>query len=93
MNWSHSREAGELIDKIVNRAVSLGEKHGINHDRVTLSMDITACHCNGCPLRLADLLQADDFNFAHDVFGISRHINRKAGSLGDCFSPRFAAKQ
>jgi hypothetical protein len=53
-------------------------------------MDITACHLNGCPLRLGELLGADDANFAHDVFGIRRHLNRETGKLEDCFCPRYA---
>ena len=36
------------------------------------------------------LLAADDANFAHDVFGIIRHMNRDTGKLGDFFVPRFA---
>jgi hypothetical protein len=53
-------------------------------------MDITACHLNGCKLDLAKLLAADDFNFAHDVLGIRRHIDRETGQLMNCFRPRFA---
>ena len=54
-------------------------------------MDITATHANGCPLDLERLLDADDFNFAHDVFGIARHLNRDTGQL-ERFLPRMAAK-
>lgn len=56
-------------------------------------MDITATHANGCPLKLAELLAADDFNFSHDVAGIYRHLDRTTGKLLDCFLPRFAQKQ
>ena len=56
-------------------------------------MDFTAVHANGNPLRLADLLAADDFNFAHDAFGIARHLNRTNGQLENCFLPRFTQKQ
>ena len=31
----------------------------------------------------------DDHNFAHDVFGIRRHMNRKTAKLEDHFVPRF----
>lgn len=58
-------------------------------DTLTLVMDLTAVHLNTCPLRLADLLAADDFNFSHDVFGIHRNIDRNTGELRDCWSPRF----
>ena len=57
-----------------------------------IMMDISACHCNGCPLRLTDLLSADDFNFAHDVNGIMFHIDRTNGKLKDHFLPRFAKR-
>jgi len=53
-------------------------------------MDVTACHVNGCPLKLQELLEADDFNFSHDIFGIRRHLNRETGQLENCFLPRFA---
>lgn len=46
---------------------------------------------DGCPLKLEALAKADEANFAHDVFGIRRHIDRETGKLGDCFLPRFAA--
>jgi hypothetical protein len=76
-----------LIGLIVQRAMSEGSK-GI--DRLALEMDITACHANGNKLRLMALLNADSFNFWHDVGGIARHLNRETGQLEDCFSPRFS---
>jgi len=54
-----------------------------------LQMDISACHIS-CPLKLKELLVADDFNFVHDVVGITRHIDRESGELLDCFLPRYA---
>lgn len=76
-----------LIDRIAQRAYD--SKPDVQ-SHMEWSMDITACHANGCPLRLAELLKADDLDFVHDVFGIRRHIDRKTGKLGDCFLPRFA---
>lgn len=58
-------------------------------DPLSLQMDLIACHANGCPLDFQRILDADDFNFAHDVFGISRHINRETGELQNCFLPRM----
>ncbi len=55
-----------------------------------MEMDITATHANCCPLRLADLLDANDADFAHDVFGIARHLDRSTGKLTGMFVPRFA---
>ncbi len=60
-------------------------------DRQSCVMDLMATHANGCPLRLKCLSEADDFNLAHDVGGIARHLDRNTGKLMDCFLPRFAA--
>jgi len=56
-----------------------------------LAMDLEAAH-HVCPLRLADLLAADDGDFGHDVGGIVQHLDRDTGELTDCFCPRFAVR-
>jgi len=76
-----------IIIKIVVRAAGMMDIV----DRLTLSMDLTACHANGCPLKLQELLEADRFNFMHDIAGIQRHMDRRTGELRDFFCPRFAA--
>ncbi len=81
-----NREERILIEDIVDRAIADDK----SLDRLDLTMDITACHCNGTPLKLAELLTADDFNFSHDVFGIRRHLDRTTGKLLNHFCPRFA---
>jgi hypothetical protein len=43
------------------------------------------------PLNLRDLASASDGDFAHDVFGIRRHLNRETKKLEDSFMPRYAA--
>lgn len=86
----------DLIAEIADRAERLGKKYRHAREQRTRSdyeMDIAATHVNGCPLNLQKLLEADDFNFAHDVFGIERHLNRSTGELENCFVPRCAAKQ
>lgn len=85
INWSVSKEDAALIDKIVDRAESLTVGP---IDRLSVDMDITACHANGNPLDLQRLLDADNFTFVHDVGGISAHIDRETGRLGDFFVPR-----
>lgn len=55
------------------------------------AMDVEATHCNGNPLRLADLLAADGFSFLHDMTGICRHLDRDTGQLNNHFLPRFSA--
>lgn len=86
IDFETTDEDTKVIHDIAARAAELLEA-----DLMTVSMDVTACHLNGCPLRLADLLTADEGNFAHDIAGIARHLDRKSGELQDCFLPRFAA--
>ena len=59
-------------------------------DEMSTQMDLTAAHANGCPLDFAKLEKFDDFNLAHDIFGIARHIDRRTGRLSDFFVPRCA---
>jgi uncharacterized protein YxjI len=92
ISFKTSREDARLIGEIAQRAVKLAESARIEYHELDAHMDITACHVNGCRLRLRKLLTADDANFGHDVFGIRRHINRTTGRLEDCFLPRFAAR-
>ncbi len=77
------------ISAIVKRVVA--EKFHPD-DAMTISMDITACHANGCPLDLDRLLAAPVADLGHDVLGIRRHISRETGVIGGCFLPRYAAK-
>lgn len=94
VSFEASQEDAALIRQIAQRAVDMDRKANGREsaDRQHHSMNIRACHANGNPLRLADLLAADDFNFAHDVFGIDRHISRETGQLGNHFSPRFSKR-
>jgi hypothetical protein len=92
-NFSVTGEQLALIEQIADRAVALEHGAGTRfgrRDLMTWHMDLCATH-NSCPLDLAGLLATDDYNFAHDVFGIRRHIDRETGDLTDCFVPRYAA--
>ena len=93
IKWKTSLADQVLIIKIRDRYFDLLKKEDIYVARVSVEMDITACHLNGCPLRLKDLLEADDFNFVHDVAGIMGRMDRKTGKLTRCFLPRFAKCQ
>lgn len=89
-NFHVSREDSALILAIVERYAPIyRESVGEPLDRLSATMDLSACH-NSCPLKLATLLAADEFNFIHDVAGIQRHMDRETGELGDCFLPRYA---
>ena len=84
----------KIIRKIATRACSLEAAHGGRaRSLMDWQMDVIATHANGNPLRLADLLEADDFNFMHDVFGICRHLDRSSGKLTGFFSPRFSQRE
>lgn len=80
----------KIIRAISRRARELYLQNGGDRAAIDIQMDICATHCNGNPLRLADLLKADDFNLLHDVSKIARHLNRETGELMDCFRPRFS---
>ena len=78
----------KLIQKIVDRAV---QAELLNGSRMDLAMDLEAVHANGTPLRLAELLAADTFNFKHDICGIQNCIDRHTGGFRNHFLPRFSA--
>lgn len=91
LNLTASHEEYHLIERIVNRQADLQQRlwPGEPFDRLRAFMDITAVHLNGCPLRLKELLEARDLDFAHDLGGIARHLDRRTGKLTNCFLPRF----
>lgn len=88
ISFEVNKNEARCIVKIIQRTMRL--MSGTTIDRVGLTMDLIACHANGCYLKLREFLEADDFNFLHDVVGIHRHLDRKTGQLDDCFVPRFA---
>ena len=90
LKFDATKREMEIIMEIAKRASQLAASFGHDYSRMDAMMDVEACHSNGCKLKLFDLAQADDANFAHDVFGINRHLNRETGQLEDCFLPRFA---
>ncbi len=83
-------EQRDLIVKIAHRAdKDLFKPQGIDQTIMDTTMDLSATIAQGVPLRLEELLNADKFNFSHDIGGIYHHIDRKTGKLGGCFLPRF----
>lgn len=82
----------ETVSRITDRAMALAAKHNIDYDPLICMMDLVACSGNGNPMDFDRLLTADEFDFAHDVFGIRRHIDRETGKLTGCFSPRFSIR-
>lgn len=74
--------------KIAQRAE---EMRIYNGNRMSLLMDLESAD-EMFNLRLDDFLNADNFNFAHDVVGIVNNINRNEFPAKDfgLFVPRFA---
>jgi hypothetical protein len=85
---SHHDKTATMI-RIVDRAIGMAAEHRIKYDRMSAILDLTFA-ARQFDLDLAALEEADDFNFAHDVFGIANHINRTTGKMEDNFIPRFA---
>lgn len=83
----------KIVVKIVSRACKHARENGDKIPSLDLQMDLVATHANGCPLRFADLLAADDFNFWHDISGIRAHLDRETGNLTRCFLPRFSKRR
>lgn len=96
INFNANEKDRELANRIAGRATAMligapgrSKMEKMVHHR----MNIIACHLNGCPIDLQRLLDADDFNFQHDIIGIDRHIDRDTGRLLHHFRPRFAARE
>lgn len=90
VSFKVSKSERKIIEHIADRAWGIGWLRDSYEDRVGLVMDITATHANGNPLRLDELLGADNFNFAHDMSGICNCLNRETGKLTRGFRPRFS---
>lgn len=88
-NSHRAAEAAKRFEAMTPKANRKG------YHRQNLVMDLTAADgVNGnTALDWDRLIAADDFNFLHDVFGISKHINRNTGRLGGHFLPRFTLKE
>jgi len=93
ISFNVTKEESAIIALIAKRAqAELFDPKGVKQSEMDTQMDLCATIAQGVPLRLTELLEADNFNFAHDIAGIYRHIDRSTGKLGGFFRPRFAAK-
>lgn len=89
VKFNSTKNERKLMDRIAQRAA--GELQVL--DRVSLLMDLDAVNSNDTRLDFVKLLGADTFNFAHDVCGIMRHIDRTTGKLTRRFLPRCSKKE
>lgn len=90
IKFATSERDASYIEKIVDRIFN-DHLQG-KRSRTDWIMDINACHLNGTRLDLPKLLDADLFDFTHDVIGIYRNISRKTGKIMNCFLPRCAKR-
>lgn len=93
--FNTSKKDMALIEKLADRLEIYGKKFGVEleYDRLEFIMDLDACNSNGTPLDFQKLLDADDFNFGHDVWGIRAHIDRTTGKVKDFFMPRCSLRR
>lgn len=84
-----TKEKFMMYVKIAQRAEGMDLYNG---ECSTFLMDLESAD-NAFNLRLEDLLNADDLNFAHDVVGIVNNINRTEFPATDfgLFVPRYAS--
>ena len=90
INFKCSPQDQALIGQILKRGMDMARDFNVKLDHVTLAMDIVACHCNGTPLKLLQMLMSDPSDFSHDLLGITRFIDRESGKMREGFKPHFA---
>lgn len=81
----------ERIEKIVEIAKRAEERGLLAFDRMSLIMDLQHTD-EEFHLRLDELLNADNFNFAHDIVGIQNNFNRQTKKMDNLFVPRFSSR-
>lgn len=89
-----NKEYRERYKKYVKIAERAEKEDLYNGDRKSLLMDIESADLK-FNLRLDDWLKADEFNFAHDLYGIINNIVRNdfpATNFG-YFVPRFVGEE
>lgn len=80
-----TKEESMIMFKILERADKMGI---MANDRMTLSIDLGVAH-KATPLDFERLLEADNFNFSHDIVGIQNHVDRERKKMDETFLPRF----
>ncbi len=90
LQWDMDPAEMNTVYRIASRAVEMGVAHHVAVDYTQVMIDTVCCHKNGCPLKLLQLLMSDPADFANDVFGITKHLDRRSGKLCNDFWPRFA---
>ncbi len=89
---STRKENLQTISRIADRGLAVLQSVGVDADKLSVFMDIDNAN-HVCPLDLDKLEAFDDGNFAHDIIGIYRHLNRETQQLENYFTPRCAKTQ
>jgi len=91
INWSKFKTTSkdyDLISQIAERAmISLDN---LLTEKLHTLMDLE-CALNDVGLNLQKLLTFPDLDFAHDIYGIRRNLNRETGKLSNGFLPRSSS--
>lgn len=85
-----SQQDKEYIYRIARRAEDTGLIPCELDPFLSLMMDLSAVKAQGCSIDFETLLNFEIPDFAHDICGIIRHMDRTTGLLTDCFLPRAA---
>lgn len=92
LNFDATPNEYALFSQIAQRGVAMARERAQQMwDYQQCMMDIAACHCNGTPLKLMQLLLSSDMDFAKDFAGICQNIDRSTGKLMNGFVPFFKA--
>lgn len=82
----NKKQSLQIIAKIIERADNMGV---LMFDRLSLLMDLEYVSINS-NLNLSDLLNANNFNFTHDISGIQNNMNRQTKTMENSFVPLCA---
>ena len=80
-----------LQSMIGKRAVEMVRRVGGKAEVITFMIDLDYVE-EHCPIDLEQLLNFNDGDFAHDMFGINTNLNHETHELDNCFLPRCARK-
>lgn len=82
LSYDCSTSDMQAIQAIAARACELFKDYKIAIvNPVSVAHEVAACHCNGCPLNLVQLLLCSPTDFEHDIGGIFQNLNRRTGGL------------
>jgi hypothetical protein len=81
INWNATPDDFRLIDLISTIFVAYMKEHGHKIDKFQAQMDMTACHLNGHPLKLLQMLLGSNDALVRDCARICNGIDRSNGSL------------